>query len=305
MELRHVRYFVAVAEHLHFGQAARALHIAQPSLSRQIRDLEREIGVPLFERSRHRVQLTAAGFAFLEEARVLISRSDRSISLAREAAEGRIGTIRVGFSLSALGPALIESFRSFSARYPNLTIRAKMLSSRDQFAQLAADQIDVGFAHAFPASESPTGLGCTPVMSTRLVVAIARRHRLAERQAVLLTDLRGERLLVLSSDADSALSLQVRQLCSAVGYEPPVSQELDDEGALLALVGAGLGAAIVPHSWVTLNLSEVATLALEPATDVAVGFYRLAKNANPSLHAFLRVVEQVTESLEPLSSGVS
>ena len=290
MELRHLRYFIAVAEHLHFGRAAQVLRTAQPSLSQQIRNLEREVGVPLLERDRHHVRLTAAGYAFLGEARALVSRSERSIALARETAAGRLGTVRVAFPVAALGTPLIHTLQAFAAERPNVALSARVLSDRDQLEELIAERIDAAFGHEVSAGEaSALGLKCEPVLATRLVVALPRRHGLAERDRLRVEELRGERLLALDRRAYPVLFARVLDLCGTRGYDPPSMQEVADETALIALVGAGLGVALVPSGLGVLRPADVVFRPLSPAATIRLAVYTRADSPNTALREFLAV----------------
>lgn len=255
MELRHLRYFVAVAEHLHFGRAAHALQTAQPSLSQQIRQLERDVGVALLERSRHAVKLTPAGEIFLDEARALIGRAERSIALARDATEGSVGRVRLGFSLAALGATLVEGLRRFSAAQPSVALAPATAADRALIDDLLGERLDVAIAQTRPHGElAALGLQQRPFGGYRLAVALSHRHPLASRIELGVAALRGERLLLYARRLNEDLYASVLALCGEGGYGPPSMQEVEGEAALLVLCSAGFGAAIVPQPWDALGI---------------------------------------------------
>jgi DNA-binding transcriptional LysR family regulator len=145
MQLRHLRYFVAVAEELHFGRAAARVHGAQPALSRQIRSLEEEMGLRLFERDRRRVALTAAGVAFLDEARFLLGHVERAVAAARRAERGELGLLRIGYVPAVVGTGLPEIVRAFRQRFPGVDVRLQEMNPALQVEGLLGKRVDVGF----------------------------------------------------------------------------------------------------------------------------------------------------------------
>jgi DNA-binding transcriptional LysR family regulator len=296
MELRHLRYFVAVAEHLHFGRAANELRTAQPSLSQQIRKLEDELGVRLLERDRHTVRLTPAGIAFLGEARALIARSERSVLLARAAASGNLGHLRVAFSFLAMGPLLRTGIRGFSMSHPSVTLSIRIGGDRALIDELLAERIDVALAQSLPPGEAAAlGLRQAPHGTYHVTCALGAGHRLAERAEVRVDDLRGERLLTYERRLNPELYARVLELCGAAGYDPPSIQEVADEAALLVLCSAGLGVALVPASWNVLCVAGTRFCPIAPsAPELGISVYWRTDTGNASLPAF---VEQVVSTL--------
>jgi len=289
VELRHLRYFVAVADHLHFGRAAAALRTAQPSLSQQIRKLERELGVDLFERSRHVVRLTPAGQAFLREARDLVARSERSIALAREAAAGSFGTVRLGFSLASLGHALLDGLHRFAVAQPLVALEPACAPDRVLIQTLHAGRLEAAFAQTRPEGESNAlGLGQAPHGTYRLAAVVPRRHALAGGAEIDLAALRGERLLAYARTLDEELYARVLEACGDGGYDPPSIQEVGDETALLASCSAGFGVAVVPQPWDALRVEGAVFRALNPAPrEIGISlFWRIDALGGP-LDSFL------------------
>ena len=183
MELRHLRYFVAVAAELHFGRAAQKLHISQPPLSMQIRALETELGVKLLNRTRRQVSLTLAGSAFLQDARQIIERSEQAVLSARRAERGEIGELAVGFISVADYNLLPLILREFRRQYPQVALSLKELTTDAQIDDLINNRIDVGFL--LPPVMEPT-IESVPVLHEPLIVALPEGHRLARRQQLHL-----------------------------------------------------------------------------------------------------------------------
>src|SRR5208282_909817 len=191
MELRHLRYFVAVAEELHFSRAAERLHMAQPPLSQQIRQLEDELGVQLFERTRRRVQLTDAGRVVLEEARRALVQADRVVAAAHRAAEGAAGFLRVGFSSSAPYTTLPAILRAFRAQFPGVALNLYERSTEEQIELLAAGTIDVALVRR-PVENAPESLVIKTILREHLVLAMPHDHRLRSRRSVPVRALANE-----------------------------------------------------------------------------------------------------------------
>src|SRR5262249_41315918 len=179
MELRHIRYFVTVAETLHFGRAAARVHIAQPSLSRQIRDLEAELGLPLFDRNRRRVSLRAAGTIFLEEARFLLARTADAVAAARAAARGERGRLRIAYVPSVVLGNLPEIIRAFRARLPGVEVQLEEMPPAQQIEALRAGRGAVGFARG-PVTDA--GLATEGALHGALIAARPAGRRVGRRE---------------------------------------------------------------------------------------------------------------------------
>lgn len=246
MELRHLRYFVAVAEELHFGRAAARLHIAQPPLSRQVRDLEQELGAELFSRVKGRVTLTHAGRAFLVEARRTLAQAERARLVAQRAAQGEIGRLRVGFveaaTYSGLLPDVLELVRT---QLPNVGLELFELSSLQQTEALRDGRVDVGLLHSLP-YDAVEWLGMERLTSDAMVVALPREHRLARRSEVPLQALAGEPFLMLRRPDGPGLHDRIIAACQTAGFSPSVAQQAGQLQTLVGLVAAGAGVALVP-----------------------------------------------------------
>jgi DNA-binding transcriptional LysR family regulator len=253
MELRHLRYFVAVAEELHFSRAAARLNIAQPPLSRQIRDLERELGAELLERVKRRVQLTPAGRAFLPEARLTLTQAERARRTAQRAARGEIGRLRVGFVEAATFSGILpDVLRFFRKHYPDVALELFELSSLQQAEALREGRIDVGLLHS-PPPDAEQWLQVERILRDPLVAALPLGHRLARRARLTLRALAPEPLLLFPRQNGPALYDRIIAAYRAAGFSPSVVQEAAQMHTLAGLVAAGLGVALVPGSIVRLR----------------------------------------------------
>jgi DNA-binding transcriptional LysR family regulator len=287
MELRHLRYFVAVAEELNFSRAAERLGIAQPPLSQQIQRLEHELGVPLFVRTRRRVELTDVGRALLDDARRTLVQAGRIVEIAARAARGEAGTLRLGFSSAALYTTVPAILRAFQARAPEVTLNLLERSSEEQIEMLSAGAIDAGFIRLPIANPSPA-LSLRTIVREPLVVALSHGHHLASRRAVALQALGAERFIIVARSAARGLHDQIVALCRRAGFEPAIAQEAAEVSTIVSLVSAGLGVAIVPASVRKLQRERVtyhATVGGAAMTEMALVYDR--GNRSRVLRAFL------------------
>ena len=270
VELRHLRYFAAVAEELHFGRAAERLGIAQPPLSQQIKSLEELVGHTLFER-RPRVRLTPAGEALLEVARRMLSQMEEGLYSTRRVGRGEAGKITVGFAASILTTALPEILRTYRERFPGVELRLRELSSAAQAAALSEGGIDVGFVRE--AVEHGAGLICEPILREEFVAVLPPAHRLAKRRELPLGELAGEPFIHFPRAVAPALYDQLGEACRRAGFQPRVVQEAQEWLTILGLVEAGLGVSLVPDSFRRLRWGGVQYRPLAPPrefTDVFV-----------------------------------
>lgn len=248
MELRHLRYFVAVAEELHFGRAAERLHIAQPPLSRQIRDLEEELGVPLFDRVARGIELTPAGRAFLPEARLTLAQAERAQRSAQRAAKGEIGRLRVGFVEAATYSAILPNVLGFFRMHlPQIGLSLFEMSSGEQEEAFRDGRIDLGMLDN-PPPDAERWLNVEPVYGDPLVAALPESHPLAAAARVTLADLAGDSFVLFPRSDVPRLYDEFIASCRAAGFSPRVVQQAAGWHTLAGLVGAGVGTGFVPRS---------------------------------------------------------
>lgn len=290
MELRHLRYFVAVAEELHFGRAAARLFIAQPPLSQQIQQLERELGVTLFQRTSRRVQLTPAGEVFLVGVRQTLDDLDAAVQSTQRAARGETGWLGIGFAASAtydLLPAVLHDFRE---HFPDVALSLMELNAVEQSAALRARSIHVGFAR--PHTDEADAV-VEAVLREPFLVALPAAHPLAGRSELSLAVLAGEPFVSFPEKPLPSYAQVVRVVCEGAGFAPHVVQEVREMQTAISLVAAGLGIALLPASVQHLRRDGVVYCSLPdsaPRTELAVVTRR--EDASPALQNFLAIVRE-------------
>jgi DNA-binding transcriptional LysR family regulator len=282
MELRLLRSFQALAEQRHFGRAARALHLSQPALTKQVRQIEDEVGAPLFVRGRHGARLTQVGQLFAEEVAPLLEHADRVLDRVRRAGRGELGELRLGFGVVTrlLVPRLVSRFRR---AHPKVQVTLRDMSTPVQLDALERGALDVGFVR-LPLERR---LAHIPVVEDRLVLAVpeARRGELARRPP---RDLRDEAFVELAADRSPSYHAHVLSVCASYGFRPRVAQSASEFFTVLALVAAGMGVAVVPNATVGTRVEGVAYLPLAvPEARWRVGAAWLPTASNPVRDAFL------------------
>lgn len=299
MELRHIRYFLAVAEARNFTRAAATLNIAQSPLSQQIRQLERDIGVSLFTRTTRSVSLTHAGEVFYERARALLADADTAAEDARKAARGEIGSLTVGFPGSAAFELLPALVRAYADRYPDVTLEVHSdMTTPIQAAQLLDGRLSVGILR--PPVTTP-GLAIEIIRHEPVIVLLASRHPATVHRQIDLADLRDEWFISFSSDPPSTMYSIMRDACQAAGFTPRIRQTVDDSAALVALVAADMGVALIPASLRHLRVNGATFRPLRSpqlSTELALA-YREA-DVNPLVRRFLDTTRTVIRSRDPV-----
>lgn len=289
MELRHLRYFVTVAEELHFGRAAARLFIAQPPLSQQIQQLERELGVALFARTSRRVQLTPAGDAFLAEARQILTRVAAAADTAKRAARGETGWLGIGFAASAtydLLPAVLHDFR---ASFPEVALSLQELNAVEQAAALREKIIHVGFARPYAAQPDAV---VHALQREPFLAALPDAHPLTQRDSLPLSALANEPFISFPELPKPSYAEVVRSACEDAGFTPRVVQEVREMQTALSLVAAGFGVALLPSSVQHLHRDSVTYRPLlEPAPRTELAVVSRRDDPSPVLQKFLAVVQ--------------
>lgn len=297
VELRHLRYFLAVAEEKHFGRAADRLHMAQPPLSNQIKQLEAELGTVLFERTTRRVDLTEAGALLMERARQILADVEATEIDVAEVGRGAAGVLRLGFSGTATYRLMPEVVRVARERLPlvRLQIAGEMLTPQMEEA-LLENRLDIAVLR--PPVRSAE-LELDQIQASRLVVALHRNHALAAEAGPISIDELAEEDIVSYPQSSSVFSV-VAELARQAGFRPRIVQEATETSTLIALVGAGLGVGFLPGSQaLPLNSSIV----IRPlAGDVSLGMATAWKSGNDSalLSSFVQLIREAAENLENL-----
>lgn len=285
VELRHLRYFVAVAEDLSFTSAARRLNVSQPPLSQQIRQLEDELGTSLFKRTSRRVELTPAGAALLVRARAILAELDQAAEEVKVIGRGHVGTLDIGMTGSVLLGRLAALVRDFSAAFPQIIVRLHELPPTEQHAALVARRTDISFLRRPPDdSDLEQELGWREQVGLALPVD----HPFTTMDRVSLIDLREEVQVFLRLN-DSRFAQYLWTCCVEAGFTPKISQQAVESYSLISLVAAGFGIALVPERVQSLSHPGVVYRKLHgtgPAADVMM-LYR--PDRSPVLETFLRV----------------
>jgi DNA-binding transcriptional LysR family regulator len=245
MELRHLRYFVTVAEELHFGRAAVRLSIVQPSLSQQIRQLEDELGFPLLYRTKRYVELTDAGKVFLVEARHVLAQVQEAKRTAQRAYRGEVGRLVVGYISSSTYDLLPLMLRVYRERFPAVEVALRELTTQEQLRALEEEYIQVGLLR-LPIS-APL-LHVEVVRREPIVCVLPEEHPLAMRERIAVSLLAQEPFVLQASQRGAGYSAQLLQLCLSSGFSPNVIQEVTEMHTIVSLVAAGMGVSLVPLS---------------------------------------------------------
>lgn len=244
IELRHLRYFIVLAEELHFGRAAERLHIAQPGLSQQIQALERELGVQLLDRNRRKVELTTAGLTLLKEGRRAMAEMDRALEITRRTGQGEIGSLRIGAADSAVLDILPRLLRDYRKRYPGVDLVIRELPSPDQVAAIERGDLDVGFVRI---ANPVAGMTAILIREEEVGVYLPEGHRLSRKARIDLEALAGEPWVLHPASRPSWADFMI-SVCRAKGFEPIIGHVANETTAALSLVAAGLGVTLVPET---------------------------------------------------------
>jgi DNA-binding transcriptional LysR family regulator len=292
MELRHLRYFVALAEELHFGRAAQRLGISQPPLSQQIQALERSLDALLFARTNRRVELTEAGRAFLLEARATLEQAERAAAIVGQAQRGEVGEIKIGFTPSA---ALIAPFAktilAFRKQWPGVRLVLEERVTMDQIDEMVDRRSQIGFIRSPGRPELPDSIVATELYREPLLVFLRADHRLARGRkggAIALGALAMEPFVFFPRGIGTSLYDQVIGLCRNAGFRPRIEQEARANATILGLVAAGLGVSILPASLRGVAVANVACRALTAAhAESSIWLVHLRQEQSAASRAFV------------------
>jgi len=290
MELRHLRYFGAVAEHLNYSEASRRLHVAQPAISQTILDLEEELGVQLFVRTRRSVELTAAGSVFLREAREILRRSTEAQRLAKQASQGEVGNLSIGFFGSATAPILPLVVQAYRQAFPAVELQLLELNPDQQLAAFERGRIDLAFSRPLP-SEVRDDFHLEVIYEDHLAVALPAKHRLVKQRVVAVKALADESFVLFHRQGAPGLYDEVMATCRRSGFSPKVTSEANFMATVITLVESGMGVSLVPGSVRSLNRPNAVIRELSPPTSIIpLCLIRPKGNHNPAADAFREIV---------------
>ena len=303
MELRHLRYFRAVAESKGFREAARRLHVVQPALSQTVSDLERELGVRLLTRNSRSVRLTSEGEVFLKEAKEILAHADRSVELARGAARGEIGSLSVGFLGSATAFFLPRIIRDYRRRFPGVRLTLREMAPAPQIDEFRAGRLDVGFTRPIPATDE-TWLRSECLYRDSLLAVLPKGHQGSARAVVSVKQLADEPFVLFHRAGAPELFDGIVGLCNGAGFTPRVVNEADMMQTVLTLVAAGEGVTLVPACVSNLRGSGVVLRPVEPDTvRIPLVIVWPAGRESPTLGGFLELVRQHAETIRGMLPG--
>lgn len=291
--LRHLRYFIAVADELHFGRAAERLGISQPPLSQQIRQLERTVSAQLLRRSNRRVELTEAGRVFLAEARAILAQTERAVDLAQRAARGEAGELRIGFTASAtLSSKIPRAISAFRRARPAVHLQLEEMHTLQQIDALMAERLHLGIIRPAPL---PPALTERRLFSDPLVAVMRRDHPLLATLPpggrLPLKRLAEEPFVAFRRDAGTGVYDQVIALCLAADFSPRISQEAAEPSTLIGLVSAGLGVSLLPASYAHIHAEDVVYVPLQDAGAASeIHMVQRRDERSPLVDAFARLL---------------
>jgi DNA-binding transcriptional LysR family regulator len=291
MELRHLRYFVAVAEELSFRRAVALLHVAQPALSQQIRQLEEELRVRLLERNRRTVSLTDAGRAFLDKARATLLLAGDAVRAAQQADRGEIGKLSIGFVTSALYGVFPDIVRRFRQRFPDVHIDLHEMPVSAQTEVLRNKKIDVSILRP-PVDEQ--GLVVQTILDEHWVIAMPASHPSARQPVVALGTVSRDPFILFPRNLAPSLYDGILAMCQEAGFSPNIVLEAQMQ-TIISLVAAGIGVALVPESLKNLRRKGLVYKTLkQPSAKVSLAVAWRDEPMRPALRSFLAVVAEAT-----------
>jgi DNA-binding transcriptional LysR family regulator len=271
MELRHLRYFLAVADALNFSRAAERLHLSQPPLSQQVRRLEGELGAKLFDRSKRQIKLTAAGEIFATKARAILAQCDEAAKLAARAERGEFGHLRLGLWQLPVPPVqtrlIIECLRAFVRCSPDVHLTLQSLLPAEQIKAVKDGGIDVGIVR-LPVAQKSRGIAIETILREPMVLAMSENNSLARFKTVPLRELSNQRYIMFARDANADFHHFIAKACRKEGFSLNIAYFQDDLYSVWALIGAGLGVALAPASLQELRLPGIVFRKFEPAAPV-------------------------------------
>ena len=289
MELRHLKYFVAVAEELHFGRAAKKLNIAQPPLSQQIMNLEEELGIKLFDRSRRKIQMTAAGSHFFKEAKQVLLQVEQAAETARRIYGGKAGYLVVGFVGSVIHTFLPEGLRLFRERFPEVELELHEINTAEQIMSLHAKRIDVGFLYT---GAQDSVLASKTLTLAPLLAVLHNSHPLSGHKSVHIRQLAHEPFIANTRSSEPVVRDAFISLCHSAGFSPRIAQEAGQVQTVLGLVAAGMGACLLPDFIKNIRRPGVQYIPLSGSPpEVKLSVVWRSDNTSILVKSFVNVIE--------------
>ncbi|WP_372938644.1 LysR family transcriptional regulator [Seonamhaeicola sp.] len=288
LELRHLKYFLAVAEELHFRRAAERLFISQPGLSRQIKQMEDDLGVTLFERHNRKVQLTKAGAYLKKELLLTLKNLDQTLEYAKLLHDGKKGDLKLGYVGSAMQNVIPNLLLAFEAKHPNVVFNLKELDNDTQIQELLSFNLDLGFVRL---ERVPKGLELKPILKESFCLVLPKNHAVTQESFKSISQLKDESFILFDPKYSASYFEKVMQIFDDSGFTPNVSHNTIHAGSIYKLVENGFGISIVPESLTTTENKNIKFIKLErikQKTTLSVVWNR--NNRNPILQDFLELV---------------
>lgn len=299
MELRHLRYFVAVADQESFSRAARRLFVSQSSISEQISDLEAEIGVPLLVRGHRRTVVTEAGKTFLEHARRILADAENAVLATRRTSTGETGSLRIGFFSGGVGIEFPHLIRKFRERHPKVSLSLQEMNSMQQWRSLAEGRIDIGFTR-MPEAGLRKELAFEVIQYDPIVAILPQNHRCAQNTTLDLRELANERFIVTSREVSPAVFDKVIDLCSEAGFTPNIVSLSTVWSSVIMMVQAGEGIALLPLNQQQFQMNDLAFVPVDSKNRyIEFGICWSTRNQTPILDSF----QQLLRSHAPHPTG--
>jgi DNA-binding transcriptional LysR family regulator len=296
MELRHLRYFIAVAEELHFTRAAERLHIGQPPLSHAIQALEADVGAQLFERTKRWVRLTEAGKLFLQDARRILALSEQASETARRAQRGEAGELRIGFTFSTpLTPLFAHVINRYRHQFPAVSLTLHEMATLPQLDALGQRSLDLGFIRP-PDMPIPPAIDVTALREDPLVAVLPSASPLSRKKTVHIKELEDMPFVMYPQNVGTGIHPQIFRLCRDAGFVPRIGQLAGEASTIVGLVAAGCGVSVLPSSFDRMRMDGVCyrQLADKGATTTLLLAKRKGEEA-PLVEAFIRLAREAAQ----------
>jgi DNA-binding transcriptional LysR family regulator len=293
VELRHLRYFISVAENHGFGRAALALNVSQSAISEQIADLESELGLALFDRQHRQIRLTIPGEQFLEDARSVIALAGRAVSNAHKSQHGEIGTLVIGFFVGGTGSFFPKIIREFRRRYHDIQVSLNEMPPAMQQRALIAGSIDIGFTRSLAPAEATSLLRSEHLQTEPLYAVLPVTHPLAKRKSIAMRELANDSFVLNDRKNSPVVFDKVITLCAQADFTPRIGATASVSSGVITLIEAGEGVAILPQGSRLLGSDAVAFVPLTvsgASVDLVVAWS--VEHSNPAVDSFLELIRK-------------